>query len=223
MKMNNHNSKISHHPTTETLVELVTGRLDVGRSIVVAAHVERCAACSGQLRLLQAVGGQLLADAVPQPMAPDALARAFARLDAIGKEEASLSEALAPPVDVPFLPQAALPYRLGSWQWIGPGVHRRMLELPDDSGARVFLLKARAGTQMPDHTHTGTELTLVLAGAFSHAGGRYGQGDFEEADESVDHQPIVEAGETCICLVAMEGTLKLKGLAGQLLQPFVRI
>jgi putative transcriptional regulator len=213
---------MSHHPTTETLVELATGRLDVGRSLVVAAHLETCTACSRQMRVMETVGGQLLSGALPEPMAPEALARTLARIDSHVSEAAEPTEPQAPD-DLPFLPLAARPYRLGSWQWIGPGVHRRMLELPDDSGARVFLLKARPGTHMPDHTHTGTELTLVLAGAFSHAGGRYGQGDFEEADDTVHHQPVVEAGETCICLVAMEGTLKLRGLTGRILQPFVRI
>ena len=36
-------------------------------------------------------------------------------------------------------------------------------------------------------------------------------------------QPIVEAGEDCICLVAMEGKLQLLGLFGRIMQPFVRL
>jgi predicted ChrR family anti-sigma factor len=95
--------------------------------------------------------------------------------------------------------------------------------VPAESGARVFMLKAAAGTSLPHHTHTGTELMLIIRGAFSHEGGRYGVGDFDEADGSTEHQPVVEAGEECICLVAMEGGLRLLGLAGRILQPFVRM
>ena len=76
---------------------------------------------------------------------------------------------------------------------------------------------------MPDHTHTGTELTLVLTGAFSHDGGRFACGDVEDADSTVDHQPVVEDGEECVCLVAMEGQLHLRGWIGRLMQPFVRM
>jgi putative transcriptional regulator len=102
-------------------------------------------------------------------------------------------------------------------------VHWRTLNVPADNGARVFLLKAAPGTKMPHHTHTGTELTLVLSGAFAHQGGHYGPGDLDEADDTVEHQPIVAEGEDCICLVAMEGKLHLLGLLGRLMQPFVRI
>jgi putative transcriptional regulator len=213
---------IKHHPTIETLVDLATGRLDLGRSIVVSAHVEICTACSHQLQLMNAVGGCLLADAEPEPMSPGALDRALARID-VRENEVAEPPLPAPPQDLPFLPKAALRYPMRDWQWIGPGVHRRMFDLPEDGGVSVFLLKAQPGTRMPDHTHTGSELTLVLAGAFGHEFGRFGSGDFEEADGDVEHQPTVEAGEVCVCLVAMEGSLKLKGLAGLLLQPFVRI
>ena len=40
---------------------------------------------------------------------------------------------------------------------------------------------------------------------------------------TVDHQPVVEAGQDCICLVAMQGELRLNGLLGRIVQPFVRL
>jgi len=171
---------------------------------------------------MQGVGGALLAEAVGTPFQPDALTRAFARIEAMEREFVRRPAEIERDDDR-HLPQAVRDFARGDWQWIGPGIHRRMLALPDDSAARVFLLKARPGTKMPDHTHTGVEFTLVLSGAFAHDLGRFGPGDFEEADESVEHQPIVEAGEVCICLVAMDGTLKLNGMIGRLLQPFVGV
>ncbi|MEZ5773670.1 MAG: ChrR family anti-sigma-E factor [Hyphomicrobiaceae bacterium] len=216
---------ITHHPHAETLAELASGHLDSGRSIVIAAHLERCRACARQVRLLEAVGGQLIEDAVPEPMSEGALARMLGLIDAAGPIAAAVTPDLASQVtgETAPLPAALSAHGMGGWQWVGPGIHRRMVEVSDDKGARVFLLKARPGTRMPDHTHTGSELTLVLSGAFSHSGGRFGPGDLEEADDSVEHQPLVEPGGPCICLVAMEGSLRLKGLAGRLLQPFLRL
>ncbi|MBM3609567.1 MAG: hypothetical protein FJX29_14165 [Alphaproteobacteria bacterium] len=89
-------------------------------------------------------------------------------------------------------------------------------------GVRAFLLKAQPGTQMPQHTHEGIEWTQVLTGAFKHQFGHYDPGDFDGADENVNHRPIVDASGECICLVAMRGQLQLQGFAGRLLQPFVR-
>ena len=40
---------------------------------------------------------------------------------------------------------------------------------------------------MLEHTHTGTEMTCVLTGSFSHEAGHYGPGDFDLGDESVNH------------------------------------
>jgi putative transcriptional regulator len=64
---------------------------------------------------------------------------------------------------------------------------------------------------------------VILQGAFAHAGGRFGVGDFDEADGTIEHEPVVEEGQDCICLVAMQGDLRLLGLMGRLLQPFVRM
>lgn len=224
---------ITKHPTEETLVAYAAGTLDIGRGIVVAAHVEMCAHCRHWNARLLAVGGALLAEAELAPMADDAIHHVLARLDTEPQPSAPSRLASSPapssasphalqPLDL-LLPKVARAYEQGTWKWMGPGIHFRPLHVPSSDGARVFLLKAAPGTRMPHHTHTGTELTLVLAGAFAHAGGRFGRGDIDDADDTIDHTPVVEAGETCICLVAMEGKLQLLGLLGRVLQPFVRL
>jgi putative transcriptional regulator len=76
---------------------------------------------------------------------------------------------------------------------------------------------------MLEHTHTGIELTCVLRGSFSHEGGRFGPGDFDFGDETLDHQPIVGSDEPCLCLVAMTGDLRMNGFFGRLIGPFVRL
>ena len=37
-------------------------------------------------------------------------------------------------------------------------------------------------------------------------------GDFDEADESIEHNPVVEEGMPCICLVALQGGIELQSL-----------
>ncbi len=76
---------------------------------------------------------------------------------------------------------------------------------------------------MLEHTHTGIEMTCVLSGRFSHEGGSYGPGDFDLGDETMDHKVMVDPGEECICLVAMQGELRLNSLIGHMMQPFVRM
>ena len=85
------------------------------------------------------------------------------------------------------------------------------------------MLKAAPGTRLPRHEHTGTEWTCVFEGAFRHDLGRFGPGDFDEADETVEHNPVVEDDVPCICLVALQGNIELQSTLGRIIQPFLRI
>jgi putative transcriptional regulator len=80
-----------------------------------------------------------------------------------------------------------------------------------------------AGCAVPDHGHAGTELTLVLQGAFRDETDRFGAGDVEVADADLDHQPVAEDGADCICLAATDAPLKFNSMLPRLAQPFLRI
>lgn len=84
-----------------------------------------------------------------------------------------------------------------------------------------MLLKGRAGLHLPGHGHTGMEFMQVLSGSLSDERGRYFPGDLDEADDEVDHRPVVGEESDCICLAALEGDTRLHGVLGRLLRPFV--
>jgi putative transcriptional regulator len=211
---------ISHHPSEETLAAFAAGQLDEARALVVATHVSLCPACRANLRRYEQVGGSMLAATEPAAMADDALARSLAALDA---------PMPAPPAPSRLrdedsrLPAPLGAYELGPWRRIGRGVEWRKVDLASPDGLRVFMLRAQPGIRLPHHRHRGDEWTCVFEGAFRHEHGRFGPGDFDEADASVEHHPTVEQGDACVCLVALEGGIAFQGWIGRLLQPFVRI
>ena len=212
---------IRHHPTDETLAAYAAGSLDSGRRIVVASHLERCAVCRGFVRGVEKVAGVMLEDLSPVAMSPDALARTLARMD---REPAGrAAKPFASAFDEPGLPDCLKSYEMGKWRWVGPGVHMRPVLVPSSGKMRVFLLKGAPGTRLPQHSHEGPELTSILTGSYHHEGGDYRAGDFEDADDDVEHRPIVGKDMACICLVALEGQLKLSGFIAALLKPFVRL
>lgn len=95
------------------------------------------------------------------------------------------------------------------WRTKIPGL--REYDIGEIDGVHSTLFWIRPGRRLPAHTHSGSELTLVLDGAFADTSGRYGRGDISVADESVDHRPIAEAGRPCISFAVTEGPLRLTG------------
>jgi putative transcriptional regulator len=215
---------IQHHPSNLLLTAFAAGTLDQGQHIGIATHLVACPHCRSWMHSMERVGGAILASLPPAAMSSGALASVEARLGDPMEATASTRTLAPPPIDdVPGLPKFMRQYPAGGWRWIAPRVHLRRIVLPEASNTRVFLLKSGAGTKMLQHSHTGLEMTCVLAGAFTHDGGRFGPGDFDLGDDTVDHQPIVDSAEDCICLVAMQGSLRLNGFIGRLMQPFVRL
>ncbi|MCB1498803.1 MAG: ChrR family anti-sigma-E factor [Bauldia sp.] len=213
---------ITHHPTEETLAAFAAGQLDEARSLVVATHIALCPECREGLHRFESVGGAILAQTVPASMPADALVRSLAALDAPAVASATGQAAMAPR-SADGLPAPLGAYELGAWRRIGRGVEWRGVDMAGDEDVRVFMLRAQPGTRLPRHRHKGDEWTCVFEGAFRHEHGRFGPGDFDEADESLEHHPTVETGVPCVCLVALDKGIAFQGWFGRLLQPFVRI
>ncbi|MBX9773973.1 MAG: ChrR family anti-sigma-E factor [Xanthobacteraceae bacterium] len=214
---------IRHHPDDSMLIAFAAGTLDLGQHAAIATHLAACPRCRRLASAMEHVGGAVLENLPPAPMAGNALERVMARLpeiDRAAEREPSPEMAAA---EIPGLPKFIRKYPIGEWQWVAPRVHLRRITLPEPSRTRVFLLRSGPGTKMLQHSHTGIEMTCVLSGAFKHEGGHFGPGDFDLGDATVDHQPMVDDGEDCVCLVAMQGDLRLNGILGRVMQPFVRL
>jgi putative transcriptional regulator len=122
---------------------------------------------------------------------------------------------------IPVALSGLVPYTSDTipWRTKMPGYKECALGVID--GCEVNLLWIRPGRKMPDHTHEGSEITLVLDGAFSDANGRYGRGDIAIANEDVDHSPVAENDRPCICLAITDAPLRLTGSYRQILSDFI--
>ena len=210
---------VTHHPPPELLAGFAAGTLDAGEHLAVAVHASSCSTCRRLVHSVEGIGGSTLEAIEPAPMRAGAFEAVLAKLDQSPSQPSASADSFADDE----LPEILRHYRIGRRRWVAPGVSMRPIELPGPSRSRAFLLRSNPGTHMLEHTHTGTELTCVLRGSFSHEGGRFGAGDFDFGDETLDHQPTVSDGEPCLCLVAMTGDLRINGFFGRLISPFVRL
>jgi putative transcriptional regulator len=101
------------------------------------------------------------------------------------------------------------------------GVKQAILSTSREATARLLYIPA--GASVPDHGHRGTELTLVLQGAFVDEVDHFGPGDIEVANEDLNHTPVADIGADCICLAATDAPLRFRALMPRLAQPFLRI
>lgn len=213
----------THHPSDERLLEYASGALPEPPALLVATHLALCPRCRRVTAELEALGGALLEGMAAEPLAGDSLERALARLEEAPGEP---TPAPAAPQSEPALPQPLRGYVGDSldclpWRRLGPIAEVRLLR--EFEGYTTRLLWARAGAAVPAHTHAGTEMTLVLRGAFSDASGHFLRGDVDEADSSIAHQPVADEDEDCICLAVTDAPLRLTSRVGRLLNPFLRI
>jgi putative transcriptional regulator len=210
---------ITHHPTDPTLAAFAAGTLDEGRALVVSTHLVTCPDCRRAVRSFERLRGIALEDAEPVHLEEGALQRVLQQISS--GELVEPAPRATDRSDARPTPLSA--YSLGKWRRIAPGLQFRPVAVPATEGTRVFMLKAAPGIRIPHHAHAGLEWTCVLQGAFSHQLGCYGAGDFDEADDAIEHRPLVEDDVECICLVALQGQIRLKSWMGRLIQPFIRI
>lgn len=214
-------SDINHHIPDELLVAYAAGTLPRAYALVVAAHVSMCDESRARLGAHQAVGGALLESFSPAENAiqvSDGMkARLMDALDDPYEPEQVYTQSGVFPAPV----MEALGGMPPKWRPLGMGVRQSILS--HDREGSVRLLYIPGGQAVPDHGHNGLELTLVLQGAFSDETGRFGVGDVELANSDLEHTPIAEEGEACICLAATDAALRFRSWVPRLLQPVFRI
>lgn len=209
---------IRHHLSDPLLIAYAAGNLPEAFSLVVATHVSLCDECRARLETFEAVGGAMVDSADSVAMADGSLEAVMARLGAQDAPPLRRKRSLFP---APLADYVGGDLAAVKWRPLGMGVRQAIL--PTSGGASARLLYIPAGQAVPDHGHRGTELTLVLQGAFRDDSDRFGPGDVEIATEDLEHTPVAEAGMDCICLAATDAPLRFRALMPRLLQPIFRI
>lgn len=212
---------IRHHLTDQLLMAYAAGDLPEAFNLVVATHVSLCDECRARLASYEAVGGAMLEGADLAEMSDASLAACLDRIDGLPQANARRPLKRAGIFPAPLADYVGGGPGKVKWRNLGMGVKQAILPTGKDASARLLYIPG--GQAVPDHGHRGLELTLVLQGAFRDERDRFGPGDVEIADEAMEHTPIAEAGEVCICLAATDAPLRFNAIIPRLAQPFLRI
>lgn len=202
---------VQQHPDLAWLIDYAAGTLNRGFSAVIAGHLGVCVTCRAQLQTAEQLGDHLTRErAEPTPR----ISAAAIRARASGSETAALPPRGGAPLGLREFVASALDFDWQKLDW-RPGVSGlRIARIKDHDDERIWMLHANPGLVMPEHTHGGPELTLVLHGAYRSRATQYNPGDVDENDETITHRQLVTADSDCISLLVFTGKLKYTGLMG---------
>ena len=190
------------------LARYVAGGLPAPVRVLVESHLAIKPASRAVVARLESLAGGALSDAEPVDVA-----NRQGRLDAIFASPSPVTE-VRQRESGDILPQPLIDFigfNVADVPWRNKLLGFREYSLGQIDGCSASLFWLRPGRAIPDHTHEGSELFLVLDGAFNDQRGRYARGDISIADETVDHRPVAETDRPCIGFLVSDGDLRLTG------------
>lgn len=206
------------------LIAYAAGNLSEAKSTLVATHASFHPELLAKIKDAETVAGALLGTTDKADLSDGFFDRLMDTIDAQDGEAIDVEKAIAKKGS--NVPQPLADYLNGDldcvkWRFMGPGMKQAKL-WTGENGEKLWLLKAKGGTEIPEHGHNGSEMTLVLQGSYQVDGQKFGVGDLEIASDDIeDHRPMIDEGEDCICLVVTEAPIKLKSLMARAVQPFI--
>lgn len=210
-------------PTIDWLIsQYALGQLPRAAALLTQSYLEMNPHRRQTADRIEQVGGWSLEKAEPVAMraaTSEALLAQFEDTDVMtAAARISTSDAHESALPPSLLTAIGRPLSEVPWKWRGIGAYEHRLSNLEDDGIIARLLRIEPGKAVPQHTHEGMEATLVVSGAYCDDAGRFGPGDLELADDAVDHKPIAERGETCICFAVTEAPMQLTGRIGRIFQ-----
>lgn len=210
------------HPDLDILTEYSAGTLPLAQSACVSLHVNQCKQCQRTVLQLEELGASLMETMDPQPVGDTQLNAVLARLD----EEKPLEYVREQEREegTPAILQRLMRGDFSdlSWKKIGSALRISYLKT-GDTQHEFALYHIKAGGRIPEHTHRGGEMTLVLEGGFSDANGSYHAGDFLYRRPGDVHSPTALQSEDCICLAVLDAPLKFTDWRFRWMNPFLKL
>lgn len=209
---------IKYHPKEEMLLQHAQGQLHLGLANAVSAHCELCAACRSKLKKLteqlaldNLVDDEPLVESKITELDFNDMMAQIMELPATALPSHSTTRQLVQVNGYQYqLPRALVQQANKSWSGFGK-ISRMRLDA-DEGSARASLLHIDANGEIPEHTHAGREITLLIAGTFEDEFSQYVPGDFIELDGQHKHSPKTANG--CLCYTVVDAPLHFtKGIS----------
>lgn len=229
---------IRFHPSTEQLALFVEGQLSSSLSLMVSAHCDMCLQCQRIVELeTESLARSILGEKKSHESVIDAshndvmdsLIAHITQMPSVSEADIGI-QVQSPPVpkgntiDLDgrkfSLPRTLQRYveKTGNWSSLVGKLWQAPVDLGSQNAANFIYMGS--GGSVPEHTHRGTEFTLVIDGQFSDGLNNYDVGDFIFMDGSHTHSPRSNAEEGCLVFSILDQPLHFTSGLSRLLNPF---
>jgi putative transcriptional regulator len=160
---------VTHHPAPESLMSCSAGSMPEAFAAVMASHIAMCPDCRKELSVMEQIGTVLFEAIAPTAVACEAEVTSMRDLQEHDERQPQSDG------DVPAPLVRILGTSLDGVQWkrAGRGIWQHRIALSHEGSSTLRLIKVAAGLSLPEHGHSGPELTLVLRGSFRDDSGQY--------------------------------------------------
>ena len=227
---------ISFHPTHQQLEAHAAGLLSPVESLIVSAHCDMCANCSARLsETTQDIAEHVFeANSAVIDHNMDLMLEKIMMLPTEqGNNDSGAMTMSAEIRDIKSNPHKIeldgktfeVPRSLqrfvtktGNWRKLVGKLWQAPVELGGDNVAHFIYMEN--GGSVPEHTHRGNELTLVIDGDFSDGVHQYDTGDFILRTGEHIHAPRSDASNGCLVFTAVDQPLHFTSGLARMLNPF---
>jgi putative transcriptional regulator len=218
---------IKHHPTFELIQSFVNGDLPASLSAGIAIHADMCPKCQQQIaQLTEQVAEVSFEEAFLDRFIVDddseldtfdfeTMVEQITQSKEVFEINPQMDKTIVFNEKSYLLPRALTNMTLGKTANIGK-LARARIQL-DENEIHTSLLQIEPGGSVPEHTHKGFELTVLLDGSFHDESGEYVKGDFIMLDGSHQHHPVSDNG--CLCYTVANDALHFTQGINKLLNP----
>lgn len=215
---------IKYHPSQRQLEQFVAGQCSPAWSLVISAHVDMCAICQQEVASISAQMGNSefsldefqAMDPQLESMLSDIMELEPVEVIPVEEEPQHLE------LDGRFfeLPRALsrVIEQTESWSKLVGKLWQAPVDL-GEYGKGHFIYMEKGGS-VPEHTHKGNELTLVINGEFEDGRRCYDSGDFILLGESDTHTPVATSDDGCLVFSFIDQPLHFTSGLARLLNPF---
>ncbi|MFT4807503.1 MAG: putative transcriptional regulator [Paraglaciecola sp.] len=216
---------INFHPSFTQLRSFSAGNCEPALALMISAHVDMCPQCHQDCIEFQAeLASELFTRQASVAPLDSQFYAMMSVITALPETKITAPEISCTSIELDGkffeLPRALSRHvkKTGNWSRLVGKLWQAPVDL-GDIGIANFMYMEKGG-RVPEHTHKGTEMTLVVDGQYGDGIAEYDSGDFTIMNNTHNHLPHSQADDGCLVFTLIDQPLHFTAGIARLLNPF---